>query len=190
MVAALQSGSSPADRPPQKAVGVITRGLLVRSATGTPLLGPVSLTIPTGSLTIVTGGTPASRYALGCAITGRVPLERLRLRGLVQVGDRTSPPLIRAITALPQSWHVRRAQDTSERRLAALEWAHRRHPALAALTPGLDGLDEAERHALLRAARALVDDDITVVLTATSQQVGSPERELADATIVLDEQPW
>ena len=171
-------------------LGVVTHGLFVRDLSGDLLVGPVSLDLPPGTLTILTGATPAGRYALACALTGRLPLDRLRARGTVIVGGLSAPPSIRNATTLAQSWRVPDATTTIERRQLSLAWAATRHTGVVCLCPGLSGLTGADRLALLAAAAELRDRGVTLVVTAAGHDLTDAESTLADATINLDEHRW
>lgn len=175
---ALTNPAAPADW------GVTCQRLTI-TAHRTRLLGPITLQLPAQSLILITSSSPAARYAFACAVTGRLPTERLRLSGELAVAGRTAAPMIRAITALPQSWHVRDGDSDLHRRQSALQWAQRRKVALVALSPGLDALTDPEVLTLMSAAQDLRDLGITVVITTPRLQVETAQR-LADVTIDLD----
>lgn len=180
------------DHPPGStttAGGVAVHGLFVRDLDGDLLIGPVSLDLPPGSLTILTGATPAGRGALVCALTGRLPLTRLRAHGTVHVGGHSAPPGIRNVSTLAHSWQTY-GNTAVERRLQALAWAATRHSALICLWPGLEGLAEADRVTLLQTAGELRDQGVTLVLSAAARDLTGAEYSLADATINLDEHRW
>lgn len=164
---------------------VRVQGLLVRTELGALVAGPVTFTIDPGTLTLLEGATPASRWAIAAALTGRLPLDRMQALGSLSVGGMTTPPLIRVVAVLAQSWRIHAVPDSSQRRLAALAWTRRTDANLIVLAPGLDGLTAEERILVLAGARELVDDGRTVVVTAPLGVIGAQEHTLADDTITL-----
>ncbi|MCB0914757.1 MAG: hypothetical protein H6525_05530 [Actinobacteria bacterium] len=160
-------------------------GLVVRTNFGARVTGPLTLTVELGSLAVAEGDTPAGRLALAAAVTGRLPLERMRAIGTVTVAGRSTPPLIRTVAVLAQSWRIHGVENRSHRRLAALTWARRTDAELIVLAPGLDGLEADERELVLAGAAELTAQGRTVLITAPQSGVGPRERQLASATIAL-----
>lgn len=178
----------PPDRIGARATAAATltvSGLVVRSIHGVHLLGPVSFTAEPGQVTLLTGSDPAARWALASAVTGRLPLERMRVGGTVSVAGHTTPPLIRNDSVLAQSWRIRGVADDAERRLAALAWASSLRVGLIVLSPGLDGLDEPGCRVVLDAAVRVAESGRTVLVTAPTSAAGAAEQHLVGATITL-----
>lgn len=167
------------------ATPLVVRELVIRSMHGVHLIGPVSFTASSGRVTLLTGADPAARWALASAVTGRLPMERMRVGGTVSVAGLTTPPLIRNASVLAQSWRIRGVADAAERRLAALAWARSVPVELILLSPGLDGLDEAGCRMVLEDAARVADSGRTVVITAPVGAAAGAELHLATVTIAL-----
>lgn len=164
---------------------VHVQGLVVSEALGPLLLGPVSLHLAAGDLAVVTGADPAGRWLLTYAVTGRLPLDRLRMTGLVRVAERTTPALIRTVSVLADSWRLPGVASPVDRRLAALDWAQQTEASMVALSSGLDGLTPTEQSRVLQRAAALAGDGRTVVITSPVVTTGLTGHELVNATITL-----
>mgnify|MGYP003599451224 CR=1 FL=1 len=180
-----QSGSAARVLAP----GVQASRLCVRDLHGEVLVGPVSFTLAPGSLNILTGATPAGRYALVAALTGRLPLTRVRQHGAMVVFGHSAPTGIRALTTLVLPWQSP-GTSTGERRHQALAWADSQHTALAGMCPGLEGLSGADQESLLRVGHRLRDHGVIVVLSANNRDLTAATLQQADATIDLDEPRW
>jgi hypothetical protein len=175
----------PVGSRPTKAANLVAHGLVVRGMHGTHLVGPVSFTAEPGAVTLLTGTDPAARWAVAGAITGRLPMDRMRVGGTISMGGLTTPPLLRSESALAQSWRIRGVADAAERRLAALAWARSLSIHVIVLSPGLDGLDQAGRRLVLEDAARTAESGRIVVVTAPTNVAGSVERQLATVTITL-----
>lgn len=167
------------------AVDVHAEHLVVRSRLGSRVVGPLTFDIAPGALALATGDSPAGRWALAAALTGRLPLERMRAVGSLSVGGMTTPPMIRNVSVLAQSWRMRRVPEPSDRRLGAMAWARRTDAGLVVLSPGLDGLDAAQRQVVLIGAQELAAEGRTVLVTAPQSAIGAAERHLVSDTIAL-----
>ena len=139
---------------------------------GRLLLPPTGLRIATGTAALIVGGTPISRLVLAHALTGRLPTERVRLRGQLEVFGATSSADIRARSLLALPWRARTRPTAVARRLAALEWAtdravgvRRPNLLLVVLSPGLEGLRPQEVAQVVAATTSLNDLGPTVLLT-------------------------
>ncbi len=149
------------------------------------ILGPETFTLTGPAVALLTGPDPAARMALAAALTGSLPPDRFTVTGTVAANGRTSPPLVRAATALAQSWRVRSASDELGRRLAALDWAARDGAGIVVACPGLDGLTAGEQLDVLAAARGLARQGRLVVLTSGAAGIAAEALAEADVTILL-----
>jgi hypothetical protein len=175
----------PAAGQPRLPAAVHVTDLVVSEALGQLLLGPVSLHLAAGDLAVITGADPAGRWLLACALTGRLPLDRMRQTGRVTVAGRSTPPLIRAVSVLADSWRLPGIACPVDRRLAALNWARQSEAGLVALSSGLDGLTPNEQSMVLHGAAELAAGGRTVVVTSPLATTGLPGNELVSATIAL-----
>lgn len=150
-----------------------------------PILGPETFTLTGPAVALLTGPDPAARMALAAALTGNLPPERFTITGTVAANGRTSPPLVRAATALAQSWRVRSASDELGRRIAALQWAARDGAGIVVACPGLDSLNAEQQLEVLAAARELTRGGRLVVLTSGAAGIAAESLAEADVTILL-----
>ena len=141
------------------------RDLVITTRSGRLLIGPTSFDAHEDSLTLLAGADPAARWALGTALAGVLP-ERLTLAGRIEVAGRHTPPLLRTVAALAQSWRIRGVARTVDRRLAALSWAASLTVPLIVLSPGLDGLAAEECQRVLEAAQRIAATGRTLLVTA------------------------
>ncbi|MFI0432258.1 MAG: hypothetical protein ACH36H_03850 [Candidatus Nanopelagicales bacterium] len=149
------------------------------------ILGPETFTLTGPAVALLTGPDPAARMALAGVLTGTLPAERFTSTGTVEVNGRTSPPLVRAATALAQPWRVRSAADEPSRRLASLAWAARTGADVIVMCPGLDGLTGTHQRDVLAASRRLAQDGRLVVLTSAAAGITGEALSAADVTILL-----
>ncbi|MDQ1305920.1 MAG: hypothetical protein QG671_1752 [Actinomycetota bacterium] len=172
-------------RPPQRAgisLAVSADDLTVMEP-GRLLLPPTGLRIATGTAALIVGGTPISRLVLAHALTGRLPTERVRLRGQLEVFGATSSADIRARSLLALPWRARTRPTAVARRLAALEWAtdravgvRRPNLLLVVLSPGLEGLRPQEVAQVVAATTKLNDLGPTVLLTGPDPEPAARRR--------------
>lgn len=125
-----------------------------------------------GTVNLLMGATPAARWALACVLAGRLPSDRFTFNGEVAVAGRRSAPALRSLVSLAQPWRIRRSETELDRRLRALDWAEPMDTPLVILSPGLDGLEPAQRAEVIDRGRAIAARGITVIITAGSVQPG------------------
>lgn len=125
-----------------------------------------------GTVNLLVGATPAARWALACILAGRLPSDRFSFYGEVTVAGRHSAPALRSLVSLAQPWRIRSSETELDRRLRALDWAEPMDTPLVILSPGLDGLADAERKAVIERSRQIAARGSTVIITAGNDQVG------------------
>lgn len=119
-----------------------------------------------GQLTVLTGATPAARWAVAALVADALPAERFAFTGRLTIDGRTSAHSQRSQVALAQPWRVRSAHTELDRRLVALQWAQRTERPLVVLNPGLDNLTDADAAAVLEQACTMSAQGTTMLLTA------------------------
>ncbi len=156
-------------------MAVSADGLTVME-TGRLLLPPTDLRIAADTAAVLAGGTSISRLILAHALTGRLPTDRVRRRGALDVFGATSPADIRGRSLLALPWRARSRPTAVGRRLAALDWAAERavsvrNPSrlLIVLSPGLEGLQPDEVAQVAAAATNVHALGPTVLVTGTDQ---------------------
>lgn len=125
-----------------------------------------------GTVNLLAGATPAARWALACALAGRLPSDRFSFNGEVAVAGRHSAPALRSLVSLAQPWRIRSSGTELDRRLKALDWAEHMDTPLVILSPGLDGLSPTQRTAVIDRSRQIAARGSTVIITAASVQPG------------------
>lgn len=125
-----------------------------------------------GTINLLVGATPAARWALACVLAGRLHSERFNFQGEVSVAGRHSTPALRSLVSLAQPWRIRSSETELDRRLRALDWAEPMNTPLVILSPGLDGLEPAERAKVIDRGRHIAARGVTVIITAGSVQPG------------------
>ena len=123
-----------------------------------------------GTINLLVGATPAARWALACALAGRLPSDRFHFQGEVSVAGRNSAPALRSLVSLAQPWRIRSAETELDRRLRALDWAEPMDTPLVILSPGLDGLEPEQRAVVLNRGRHIAARGATVIITAGCAQ--------------------
>jgi hypothetical protein len=156
---------------------------------GRLLLPPTELRIAAGTVAALVGGTQISRLVLAHALTGRLPADRVRLRGQLTVFGATSPADIRVRSLLALPWRTHAGPLAIARRLAALEWATNRavgtrrpNRLLVVLSPGLEGLQQDEIAQVVAGAKELNDLGPTVLLTGAEPASTARMAETLDTT--------
>jgi len=134
-------------------------GVLVRDFTWTS---------PPGHLTVLTGATPASRWAVAALLADALPAERFAFTGSLTIDGRGSALAHRSLVALAEAWRVRSADTEPGRRLAALRWAERSERPFVVLSPGIENLDTPDSLTVVTAAQQLAAAGTTVLLTANN----------------------
>lgn len=125
-----------------------------------------------GTVNLLVGATPAARWALACVLAGRLPSDRFSFHGEASVAGRRSAPALRSLVSLAQPWRIRSSETELDRRLRALDWAEATDTPLVILSPGLDGLEPADRAAVIDRGRHIATRGVTVIITAGSVQSG------------------